>query len=138
MPFRPKSLKEVSQHASSLEAWGFALAEFLDEVNARRKVGDRQELGSLVSDEPSVLRQLFQAGDTADAFAAALAEYLAESVPFPAPTWTRKPDRFLSHAWYPLPNMADHPQLRALIEAQTPRSFREHNIFIDENSLVRV
>lgn len=137
MPFRPKNLKEVARQASTLEAWGSALAEFLDEVSAIQKAGNRWHLQSLVVEEPSVLRQRFQSGDQADAFAAALAEYLAEIGSFPVPIWTRKPDRFLSYSWYPLPHIAEHPQLRALIEARTPRAFRDHNIFIDENSLVR-
>ncbi len=76
-------------------------------------------------------------GEQADAFGAAMAEYLAEIGSFPAPIWTRKPERFLSYSWYPLPHIAEHPQLRAFVEARTPRAFREHNVFIDENSLVR-
>jgi len=91
MPFRPKSLREVAERASSLEAWGGALAE-----------------------------------------------YLAASCAFPAPVWTRGAGRFLPDPWWPLPRIAEHPHLREWIAARTPAVFREHNIYIDENSLVRV
>jgi hypothetical protein len=137
MSIRPKSLKEVAQKASTLEAWGLALAEFLDEVNAVRRTGQTVALLDLVRDEPPVLKIRFKQGDTADAFGAALAEYIAQSVFVPAPTWTRKQERFLSHAWFPLRQFAEQPRLRALIERETPKVFREHNVFIDENSLVR-
>lgn len=138
MPFRPKTLSDVAAEASNLEAWGSGLAEFLDEVNVWRKAGDREQLAAAVHDEPPILRSRFDCGSAADAFGAALAEYLAQSAAFVAPAWTRQPERFLPQAWFPLPHIATHPRLQALLEAQTPEAFRRHNIFIDENSLVRV
>jgi hypothetical protein len=137
MPTRPKSLKEVAQKASSLEAWSLALSDFLDEVTAVRRAGQIQALLDLVRDEPPFLKTRFADGETADAFSAALAEYIAQSASNSAPAWTRKPERFLGHPWFPLPQIADHPRLRAIIENETPAAFREHNVFIDENSLVR-
>lgn len=137
MPFRPKTLKEVAQQASTIEAWGSALAEFLDEVNRARKQNDRQSLWTAISDEPPILRSQFQSGDAADAFSAALAEYLAETLSLSRPTWTQNADRYLDHAWYPLANISEHPRLRVLIEAKTPQPFRDRNVFIDENSLAR-
>lgn len=137
MPIRPKSLKELAEKASTLEAWGFGLAEFLDEVNAVRRAGRSASLFDLVREEPPVLRTRFAEGETADAFGAALAEYLADAAAVSAPGWTRQRERFLSHAWFPLPQFADLPHLRSLIERETPPAFRAHNVFIDENSLVR-
>lgn len=138
MHFRPKSLKELAQKAPTLEAWGLGLAEFLDEVNVVRKSGHKQLLLHLIHDEPPTLKGRFDNGETADAFGAALAEYIAQSVAASAPSWTSKRDRFLAEAWFPLPHIASHPRLRSLIERETPPSFRDHNVFIDENSLVRV
>jgi len=106
-------------------------------VNAVRRAGQKHTLGDLVREEPPLLKTRFVDGETADAFGAALAEYLAQSASTPAPAWAKKPERFLSHAWFPLPHIAENPRLRALIEDETPAAFREHNIFIDENSLVR-
>jgi hypothetical protein len=137
MHFRPKNLKEVAQQAPTLEAWGSALAEFLDEVNATRKKGQPKALLELVSEEPPFLRDRFKQGETADAFGAALAEYIAESIFAPSPSWTRKDHRFLSDPWYPHSRIEDHPQLRIFIERDTPQAFRNHNVFIDENSLTR-
>ncbi|MSU49902.1 MAG: hypothetical protein EXS37_12595 [Opitutus sp.] len=137
MHFRPKSLKEVAEQALNLEAWGLALAEFMDEVNATRKQGRGQALFDLIREEPPIVRFRFEGGDAADAFGAALAEYLAQSVSIPPPPWTRKAERFLADAWFPLPHISEHPRLRELIERLTPQPFREHNVFIDENSLAR-
>jgi hypothetical protein len=137
MHFRPKSLKEVAEQAFNLEAWGFALAEFMDEVNATRKLGQGRALFDLIRDEPPLVRSRFEGGEAADAFGAAFAEYVAQSVSSPPPPWTRKTERFLAKAWFPLPHISEHPRLRELIERLTPQPFREHNVFIDENSLVR-
>jgi hypothetical protein len=134
---RPSSLKEIAETAPTLEAWGFALAEFLDGAHAVRRSGQAADVIALVRDEPPLLRLRFAEGETADAFGAALAEYLAESAARPAPAWTARPERFLREAWFPLRQIAGQPRLRALIERETPRSFREHNVFIDEPSLAR-
>jgi hypothetical protein len=137
MPSRPKSLKEVAQQASTLEAWGYGLAEFLDEVKAVRRTKPRAAILELVREEPPILSSRFDQGETADAFAAALAEYLAQSEAADSPAWTRGRARFLDEAWFPLRQIAGQPHLRGLIERETPRAFRDHNVFIDENSLVR-
>jgi hypothetical protein len=137
MPFRPKSLREVAQEASTLEAWGSGLAEFLDEVNAIRLRDGSSALLDLVKDEPPALKLRFEQGETADAFAAALAEHLAHEATVPAPAWTSKQERYLTKAWFPLSQIAELPNLRSLVESSTPQSFRNHNIFVDENSLVR-
>lgn len=137
MPIRPKSLRAVAQKASTLEAWGFGLAEFLDEVTAVRRTGPSSSLFDLIKEEPPVLSVRFAQGETADAFGAALAEYLAQAAEVPSPAWTRQRERFLSHAWFPLRQIADQPHLRSVIERETPPAFREHNVFIDENSLIR-
>ena len=137
MHFRPRSLKEVADQALDLEGWGFALAEFMDEVNATRKHGNGQALFELVREEPAVVSFRFEGGEAADAFGAAFAEYLAQSASFPPPRWTRKAERFLAKAWFPLPHISEHPHLRELIERLTPQPFREHNVFIDEHSLAR-
>lgn len=138
MHFRPKTLEELARQALSLEAWGSGLAEFLDEVDAWRRAAATERIVSAIQEEPSLLRSRFVAGDAADAFGAALAEFLAQTCGFRPPAWTRRRERFLAHPWFPLPHMGGHPRLRALLEAQTPEAFRRHNIFIDENSLVRV
>jgi hypothetical protein len=137
MPTRPASLKEIAEAAPTLEAWGFALAELLDDARAARRAGRAAGVIALVRDEPPLLRFKFSEGETADAFGAALAEYLAEDVALPAPAWTAGAERYLREAWFPLRQIAVQPQLRALIERETPRSFREHNVFIDERSLTR-
>ncbi len=137
MPFRPKSLNEVAQKASTLEAWGLGIAEFLDEVNAVRLKEGSSALLDLVREEPPALKLRFEQGETADAFAAALAEHLAHEAAAPAPEWTSKRERYLAQAWFPLSQIAERPYLRSQIERNTPTSFRNHNVFIDENSLVR-
>jgi hypothetical protein len=136
MPIRPRNLKEVAENASNLEAWSSALAEFLDETNARRE-GSPEELLALILEEPPVLRAKFLGGETADAFGAALAEYLADKFATKSPDWTRKSDRFLKGPWFPVASASAESRLRSLIEKGTPRAFREHNVFIDERSLRR-
>jgi hypothetical protein len=137
MHFRPKSLREVAQKASTLEAWGLSLAEFLDEANAVRVKAGSSALSDLVKDEPPLLKLRFEQGETADAFSAALAEHFAGEIGVRAPTWTSKSERYLEKAWFPISQFAERPYLRSLLERDTPKSFRNHNVFIDDNSLVR-
>ncbi len=112
------------------------MAEFLDETNARRE-GSPDELLAMILEEPPYLRAKFRGGETADAFGAALAEYLAEKFATKSPDWTRKNDRFLEDPWFPVASATTGSRLRILIEEATPRAFREHNVFIDERSLRR-
>jgi hypothetical protein len=130
---RPKSLHEVAERATSLEAWGAALSDFLDEINFRRAADI--SLGPCVQPVPKLLRAKFSGGEIADAFSAAVAEYFAtESLGGTAPAWTRQPERFLDIPWYP----DDSPQIRAYLDRVAPREFREHGVFIDIDSLARV
>jgi hypothetical protein len=137
MHFRPKNLSGVSQKASTLEAWGLSLAEFLDEVHTVRVKEGSGALLELIREEPPLLKLRFEQGETADAFAAALAEHLANEAGIPPPAWTSKRERYLPKAWFPISQIAEQPYLRSLVERDTPKSFRNHNVFIDENSLAR-
>lgn len=85
---RPKSLCEIAERADSIEAWGLALGDLLDEIGFRRERS--VVIASCLQAEPPLLRGKFAQGEVADAFAAALAEYLAaEHLRENAPTWTR-------------------------------------------------
>ena len=129
---RPESLSEIAEHADSIEAWGLALGNFLDEVGFRRR--QKQPIVSCLQVAPPLLREKFAQGELADAFAAALAEQLAaEHWQEPAPAWTRERERFLVSPWF----ADDSPKLREYLRAATPAEFREHGIYIDAISLSR-
>lgn len=130
---RPKSLDDVATRAESLESWGLALGDFLDEIGYRRANG--MAITLCVHVPPKLLRREFAGGEVADAFAAALAEHLAaESNEGPAPAWTKEPARFLETPWYP----DESPRIRDYLAATAPPAFRNHGIFIDLGSLARV
>jgi hypothetical protein len=130
---RPKNLGDVADRAVSLDSWGLALSDLLDEIACRRE--NRIEIESCVRTPPPLLRGKFQDGDIADAFAAALAEYVtSEQIGVPPPSWVSEPERFLIEPWYP----DESPRIREYLAKAAPRAFRVHGIFIDLDSLVRV
>lgn len=129
---RPKSLCEIAERADSIEAWGLALGDLLDEVGFRR--GCSVDIASCLQTEPPLLRGKFAQGEVADAFAAALAEYLAaEHLRENAPTWTRGRERFLAPPWF----ADESPKLRDYLLTSAPLMFRDHGVFIDAISLSR-
>lgn len=130
---RPKSLCEVAERSKSLESWGLELSDFLDEINFRQKRG--LPLVSCFEAAPLFLRGRINQGEVADAFAAALAEYLFGTVIHQeAPAWTKQRDRFLTEPWF----ADDSPRIREYLSSSAPVSFREHGVFIDAPSLTRV
>lgn len=129
---RPKSLCEIAERADSIEAWGLALGDLLDEISFCR--GRSVVIASCLQAEPPLLRGKFAQGEVADAFAAALAEYLAaEHLRENAPTWTRGRERFLAPPWF----ADDSPKLRDYLLTSAPLPFRDHGVFIDAISLSR-
>ena len=129
---RPESLSEIAEHADSIEAWGLALGDLLDEIGFRRRRG--LPLASCLQAAPPLLRGRFAQGELADAFAAALAEQLAaEHLQEPAPAWTRERERFLKSPWF----ADESPKLREYLRANTPAAFRQHGVYIDAISLSR-
>jgi len=130
---RPQSLLEVAERAHSLESWGLALGELLDEINFRRE--NLISFESCVHSAPRLLQREFPGGEIADAFGAGFAEYVAaEFLHRIAPAWTTERERFLPVPWYP----DDSPQIRAYLDHTAPRAFRDHGVFLDIDSLVRV
>jgi hypothetical protein len=129
---RPESLHEIAERADSIEAWGLALGDLLDEIGFRR--GRSAAIASCLETEPPLLRGKFAQGEVADAFAAALAEYLsAEHLRENAPAWTRGRERFLAPPWF----ADDSPKLRDYLLTSAPPTFRDHGVFIDAISLSR-
>ena len=129
---RPESLSELAEHADSIEAWGLALGDFLDEIAYRRQHG--LPIASCLHAAPPLLREKFPQGELADAFAAALATQLAaDHLQEPPPAWTQARERFLGSPWY----ADDSPKLREYLHTSTPTAFRKHGIYIDAISLSR-
>ena len=129
---RPESLSEIAERADSIEAWGLALGDLLDEIGFRHRHG--ASIASCLQAPPPLLRGKFAQGELADAFAAALAEQLAaEHQVQPAPAWTRESARFLAAPWF----ADESPKLREYLLAAAPAAFREHRVFIDAISLSR-
>ena len=54
---RPKSLCEIAERADSIEAWGLALGDLLDEIGFRR--GRSVVIASCLQTEPPLLRGKF-------------------------------------------------------------------------------
>jgi len=124
---RPETLAEVSQWSRSEEEFSFHLRDFLDEFysnpNAARLV-----------DEPFFLEKRFSDNGLADAYLAGIADYLSRTYGFTAPLWTRSPSRYLKEPWF---SMKTHGG-KMFVLIDSPASFRERNIFISADALVRV
>ena len=125
---RPATLAEAIDLIISGTPQGKALPEFLDTFYLAPTPETR--LATLRdTPAPSGDRRL-------DAFAAAVAEYLARQYRLPhVPEWVFEADRFLDHAWHVSP--FDDPGMREYLTWASPAEFRSRNIFTDERPLRR-
>lgn len=126
---RAPSLREVVLRADTTEELGCNLAEFLDHVNLlRKKRATRLALFAGIRSEPP------RTGDAVqDAYLAAVAAHLANTLRLPTPRWVDKKSRRLDRPWFALP----YPWARAELIRRSPAAFRERNLFTTEDALHR-
>lgn len=125
---RPATLAEAIDRIISGAPQNKTLPEFLDSFYLAPT--PKARLATLKDEpEPSGDRQL-------DAYAAAMAEYLARQYSLPElPKWVFGRDRFLEHAWHVSP--FDDPAMREYLTWASPAEFRSRNIFTEERPLRR-
>jgi hypothetical protein len=123
-------LAEVVESAESAEDLGGNLADFLDHINLLVKQrATRQKLFSSIGREPPRTGEAVQ-----DAYLAAVAAHLANTLRLPSPRWVDKKSRRLRRPWFALPDA----WARAWLLRDSPAAFRERNLFTDESALRRV
>ena len=127
---RPQSLAEAVQRAESTADIGGNLADFLDHMNLLVKQrSTRRKLSGAIRREPPRTGVAVQ-----DAYLAAVAAQLANTLRLPTPPWSTKKCRRLRRPWFALPDA----WARAWLLRDSPAAFRERNLFTDENALRRV
>lgn len=127
---RPRSLREVVAWAETPEQIGENLADFLDHMNLRVRNGARRaRLAASIRAEPTRTGNPVQ-----DAYLAAVAVHLANTLRLPAPRWALSKKRRLIRPWFALP----YAWARAELLRSSPAAFRERNIFTTEDALHRV
>jgi len=87
----------------------------------------------MLADEPRHLTPIYEGGDVADAYLAAVAVCLAREIQAPPPAWAWDERRKLRRPWFAWPG----PALRATLLAESPAPFRERNLFVSANALSR-
>lgn len=117
----PRSLCEIARTAEGLEEFGRLLREWEHHIS-REGVHSRPALARSLAAEPPILAERFDKGEVADAYLAALAEWLALKNGFPPPGWTADPKRVAEPAWW-----AHGHHNHLLVHA--PASFRTRNLF---------
>ena len=121
---RPQSLVEVAEWSASGADFDANLIDFLHQFRAEGRT-------EMLEAEPATLASRFPSGPIADAYLAATACHLADSLAAPSPAWTRKPERFCRHPWFASPG----PHMRAYLLVHSPAHFRERNLFVSEDDL---
>ena len=123
---RPASLAEVAEWTNDRQAFHLNIAEFVDEF--RRSPSELR-----LDQEPRRLAGVYDDGDVADAYLAAVAVSLAREIHEPPPAWAWAEDRKLRRPLFAWPG----PALRATLLAESPAPFRERNLFVSANVLSR-
>lgn len=123
---RPASLAEVAEWTSDRQAFHLDVSEFVDEFR-------RSPTELRLAQEPRRLVGVYDDGDVADAYLAAVAVSLAREIREPPPAWACVEDRKLRRPWFAWPG----PALRATLLAESPAPFRERNLFVSANVLSR-
>ncbi len=127
---RPRTLREVVAWAASTEEIGENLADFLDQINLqRRRRASSAALAAAIRAEPARTGNPVQ-----DAYLAAVAVHLANTLRLPTPRWTQSSTRHLTRPWFALP----YAWARAELLRSSPAAFRERNLFTTEDALHRV
>ena len=126
---RPRTLAEVVARGETTEDIGHNLADFLDHVNLLVKQrATQQKLFGAIRGEPRRIGDAVQ-----DAYLAAVAVHLANTLRLPFPRWADKPGRRLRRPWFALAE----PWARAWLLRDSPAAFRERNLFTTEDALHR-
>ena|SRR5436305_10194838 len=125
---RPATLAEAIERIVNGTPQEKALPEFLDTFYLASNA--EQQLAAISEPPPrSADRHL-------DAFAGAVAEYLARQYQLPSiPDWAFEPHRYLDHAWHV--SQLDSPGMREYLTFASPAEFRSRNIFTEERPLRR-
>ena len=121
---RPASLAELARRATVASVFAFELADFLHEFALRGSE-------AMLTESPIILRDRYDTGAIHDGWLAAVAVTLAVRLGFPAPLWTRQPERILRYPWFANPGR----HMRALLLLESPAAFRERNLFVSANAL---
>lgn len=129
MPVVPhlESLAAVAEHSRTREDFSLGYRDFLDGFYAKPNAAGLQA-------EPQLLRDRLKDEGYADAFLAALAEYLAQRYSYPVSAWTQKSERTLNE---PVFAFKSH-EGRMFLLVESPAAFRSRNIFISAEALTRV
>jgi hypothetical protein len=127
---RPHSLRDVVAWAETPEDIGENLADFLDHMNlqVRNQLG-RAKLVAAIRAEPART-----GNDVQDAYLAAVAVHLANTLRLRAPQWTQSKQRRAARPWFALP----YAWARAELLRSSPAAFRERNLFTTADALNRV
>lgn len=121
---RPKSLSEIPIRVGQTnQLWSDGLAEFLDNFYTSNP-SDQQ---SMIDQPPDLF------DDKADAYLAAVAEYLASKYELNIPDWVHDESRFLKRAYFPV----DLESVKPILIKESPLAFRRRMIFVEERPLRR-
>lgn len=129
MPVVPhlESLAAIAEQSITAEHFFLGFRDFLDGFYESPET-------SKLRDEPRYLANILHDGGYADAYLAAMAEYLAGKYEFPIPAWCQNSQRSLKKPRFAF-NSAEG-QIFLLVES--PTAFRVRNIFISSDGLTRV
>jgi hypothetical protein len=122
MTLRPQSLSEVAERAEDLTHFG---REFADWLHTLRTLRSRTQILAAIASKPALLRPRFPEGHIADAWLAAYAEHIAQTLSQPAPPWSQDPKRRADQPWF----STDTPSSRQLALRQSPEAFAKRNLF---------
>lgn len=125
----PRTLREVAEFSDSIEDFGRYLREWEHSIS-RKGVHSRPALRRSLEEEPPQMRGRFDQGDVADAYLAALAEWLVRKHDLEDLEWTVDPPRIADRAWWA-------HGARAELLASTPASFRTRHLFTMPNDPFR-
>jgi len=125
---RPQTLHEIAERAENLSHFGH---EFADWLHTLRGGLTRADAAASIEEEPPQLRGRFPEGAVADAWLAAYAEHLANTIGRPVPAWAFESNRTSTEPWFAV----DHPEARKRARELSPPPFKSRNLFTERVDL---
>jgi hypothetical protein len=119
---RPRTLRDVAARSRSFADFG---REFQDWLHTLRTLRSRPAIAEAIEEAPEFLDIHFPEGATADAWLAAHAEHLANTLALPVPAWTASPARGARDPWFE----STTPALRLMALRDSPAAFKHRNLY---------
>ena len=121
------TLKQSVDQITERYTYSLMIGNFLDSFYSKYNTDENRK--RVIQEKPTFK------DESMGAYMAAMVELLCEWYNFECPAWIFKEVYYLTEPWYP--GGIKGEELRALLREESPRPFKERNLFVSDNAITR-